>query len=136
MTSPIPPRYRRLLATYPRAWRREHEAVVLGTLLEADEAAGRSHPTRRDRFALLTDGIGVRLGRRHRRTPLPSGAVLHLPTDFHMFNQANGAPLERELSEAEQITQNTHGGSATSEAGNVSPRITGVSLGVGGPGGI
>jgi len=109
MTSPIPPRYRRLLATYPRAWRREHEAVVLGTLLQADEAAGRDHPTRRDRLALLTNGIGVRLGRRHRRTPLPSGAVLHLPADFHLFDQANDAALERELTAAEQITQNAHG---------------------------
>ena len=106
MTSPIPPRYRRLLATYPRGWRREHEAVVLGTLLEVDEAAGRNHPTRRDRFALLIDGLGVRLGRGHRRTPLPSGAVLHLPTDFHLFNQANGAVVEHERTEREQIAEN------------------------------
>ena len=106
MSTQIPPRYRRLLITYPRAWRRQHEAVVLGTLLEVDEAAGRNHPTRRDRFALLTDGIGVRLGGRHRRTPLPSGAVLHLPADFHMFNQANGAIVERQPTEQEQTRAN------------------------------
>src|SRR3954468_23364927 len=57
MNTQIPARYRRLLLTYSRAWRREHETVVLGTLLEADEAAGRSGPSRRDRMGFLLGGM-------------------------------------------------------------------------------
>lgn len=107
MTTTIPPRYRRLLATYPRAWRREHEAVVLSTLLEADEAAGRDRPTRRDRFALLTGGLGVRLGRRHAPIPILAGSNLSLLSDFHLFDQGNGAIVERQPTEQEQIQANT-----------------------------
>jgi hypothetical protein len=106
MTTPIPARYRRLLATYPHAWRRQHETVVLSTLLEADEAAGRDRPTQRDRFALLAGGLSVRLGRRHAPLPILSGSNLGLLTDFHLFDQGNGAIVERQPTEQEQIQAN------------------------------
>src|SRR4051812_45899891 len=106
MNTEIPPRYRRLLITYPRVWRREHESVVLGTLLDADEAAGRTRPGRRDRIGFLLGGMLVRLPHRVR----PSRAVPLLVADagWHPFDQGNGFDPQREPTESEQVTQNAH----------------------------
>ena len=101
MTSPIPPRYRRLLATYPRVWRAEHEQVVLGTLLEADDAAGRTRPALRDRVGFLAGGLLVRLPHHVR----PARLAARLPIDtagFHLFDQTNGLTPRREEPEEER----------------------------------
>src|SRR3954451_5256954 len=104
MTSPIPPRYGRLLASYPRAWRRQHETVVLGTLLEADEAAGRSRPSRRDRMGFLIGGMLARLPPRVK--PPRAARLLIADAGWHSFDQSNGFDPQREPTEAEQVTQN------------------------------
>jgi hypothetical protein len=99
MSTQIPPHYRRLLLTYPRAWRRAHEAVVLGTLLEADSAAGRLRPTRRDRMGLLLGGLLVRLP--HRAAVVHAAPLPVAVAGFHLFDQGNGAAPEREPTESE-----------------------------------
>src|SRR3954470_2936283 len=104
MNTPIPARYHRLLLTYPRAWRREHETVVLGTLLEADEAAGRSRPSRRDRAGFLLGGMLVRLP--HRVKPSRAARLLIADTGWHPFDQSNGFDPQREPTEGEQVRLN------------------------------
>lgn len=59
--------YRRAILAYPRAWRREHGEVMLGTLLDAAEAAGRVVPTLRELASLVAHGLGERLNRRSAR---------------------------------------------------------------------
>ena len=65
MTQPLERRYRRLLLTYPSAYRRERESEMLGTLLEA-AGPGQRWPTAREAAALLAGGLRtrVRLGER------------------------------------------------------------------------
>ena len=99
MNPQMPPRYRRLLITYPRAWRREHESVVLGTLLEADEAAGRTEPSRRDRAGFLLGGILVRLP--HRIRPSRAAPLLIADSGWRPFDQSNGFDPQREPTEGE-----------------------------------
>jgi hypothetical protein len=59
---PLERRYRRLLAAYPPAYRRDHESEILGTLLEA-AAPGQRWPSAREGAALLVGGLrtGARL---------------------------------------------------------------------------
>src|SRR5262245_19659328 len=56
-------RYRRLLAAYPIAYRREYEEEMVGVLMDAAEP-GRRRPSLRDRADLLAGAVQVRL--RHR----------------------------------------------------------------------
>jgi hypothetical protein len=53
-------RYRRWLLAYPRAYRRERGAEILGTLLDAAEP-GRSRPAAREAVRLLGHGLGRRV---------------------------------------------------------------------------
>src|SRR4051794_11773857 len=99
MNAPIPPRYHRLLLTYPRAWRREHETVVLGTLLEADEAVGRGRPSRRDRVGFLIGGMLARLP--HHVRPSRAARLLIADAGWRPFDQSNGSDPEREPTESE-----------------------------------
>jgi hypothetical protein len=99
MDTDIPRRYHRLLITYPRRWRREHETVVLGTLLEADEAAGRSRPHRRHRVGFLVGGMLIRLP--HRVRPSRAAHLLIADAGWHAFDQSNGFDQQREPTEGE-----------------------------------
>jgi hypothetical protein len=129
MPTPVPPAYRRLLLTYPRAGRRAHEAVVLGTLLESDSAAGRLRPTRRDRMGFLLGGLLVRLP--HRVGLVRVAPLLIADAGFHLFDQSNGADPERVLSEAEQTEQNAHSGlpSPEGEVPGLPPVVVGNGFG-------
>jgi hypothetical protein len=51
--------YRRLLLTYPREYRREHEEEILATLVEAAEP-GRHRPSLRETRGLLAGGLRTR----------------------------------------------------------------------------
>ncbi|MGW0435729.1 hypothetical protein ACWDV4_24705 [Micromonospora sp. NPDC003197] len=55
-------RYRRLLFSYPRDYRRERGAEIIGTLLEL-APAGRTRPTLREAANLIRHGMRARLGR-------------------------------------------------------------------------
>jgi len=63
-------RYRRLLVSYPRRWRREHGDEVVGTLLDA-AGPGQRRPTRRETVNLIGNGL------RRRCFPV-SGLLPHL----------------------------------------------------------
>ncbi|MFE1664561.1 hypothetical protein [Microbacterium sp. P02] len=54
-------RYERILRWYPRSWRVQHEQVMLGTLLDMDDARGRSGPTVGEAWSLRLDGLRRRL---------------------------------------------------------------------------
>jgi hypothetical protein len=53
--------YRQLLRAYPLAWRRRHGEVLLGTLLDVDDARGGTGPTPGEVGDLVIRGLGVRL---------------------------------------------------------------------------
>lgn len=53
-------RIRRLLRWYPRSWRAVNEDVVVATMMDAAEAAGRSAPSRAERRAVVIEGLGMR----------------------------------------------------------------------------
>ncbi|WP_457101428.1 hypothetical protein [Microbacterium sp. P5_E9] len=53
--------YERILRWYPRTWRVQHELVVLGTLLDMDDARGRNGPTFGEAWSLRLDGLKHRL---------------------------------------------------------------------------
>ncbi|GAA5210383.1 hypothetical protein [Microbacterium kyungheense] len=57
MTSSNERAYARLLRWYPRWWRDIHGHVVLTTLLDVDEARGRTGPTSDEAWALRWDGL-------------------------------------------------------------------------------
>ena len=77
-------RYQRILRWYPREWREQHEQVMLGTLLDMDDARGRSGPTLGEAWSLRLDGLSRRLRpadngrarRRRRATPVIVGVVI------------------------------------------------------------
>src|SRR3954452_9376103 len=128
MNRPMPPADGRLLVTYPPAWRREHETVVLGTLLEADEAAGRSAPSRRDRMGFLLGGMLVRLP--HRVRPSRAAHLLIADAGWHSFDQSNGFDPQRDPTEGELEHWN-----AAHEAGVGDARVAAIApsgIGVGG----
>ena len=70
-------RYQRILRWYPYEWRVQHEQVMLGTLLDMDDARGWRGPTLGEAWSLRLDGLRRRLlnahdGRaqkRHRASP-------------------------------------------------------------------
>ncbi|GIJ60685.1 hypothetical protein [Virgisporangium aurantiacum] len=64
---PLARRYRRLLVAYPRAYRRERGAELLGALLDA-APPGRTRPTPREAVDLIRAGLRARLGRPASRT--------------------------------------------------------------------
>lgn len=49
--------YERLLRWYPRWWRDTHGRVVLATLLDVDDARGRTGPTPKEAWGLRLDGL-------------------------------------------------------------------------------
>lgn len=55
-------RYRRLLHAYPPAWRREHGAALLGTLLDVDDSRGNTGPTFGQARDLVVHGLAQRIG--------------------------------------------------------------------------
>lgn len=55
-------RYRRMLRWYPADWRAEHEAVVVGILLDQADARGDARPRISDRLALTIGGLRHRFG--------------------------------------------------------------------------
>lgn len=55
-------RYERILRWYPHRWRAQHEQVMLGTLLDMDDARGRSGPTVGEAWSIRLDGLRRRLG--------------------------------------------------------------------------
>ncbi|MEV0457238.1 hypothetical protein [Catellatospora methionotrophica] len=65
--SPLARRYRRLMLTYPRAYRRERGEELLATLLEL-AAPDRARPTLREAANLIGHGLRARLGRPASRT--------------------------------------------------------------------
>lgn len=67
MTGPLARRYRRLLFTYPRAYRRSRGAELLGAMLDA-APPGRTRPTAREAANLIRHGLRARLGRPASRT--------------------------------------------------------------------
>lgn len=54
-------RFAQLLRWYPRAWRDENGAVLLGTMLDAADAQGRRKPGFEDRYFAMLHGLGQRL---------------------------------------------------------------------------
>jgi hypothetical protein len=66
-------RYRRLLLTYPRSWRRAHGAELVTTLLDA-APPDRTRPTRAEALGLLWGGIRIRC--RVRGTGTACAAIL------------------------------------------------------------
>jgi len=77
-------RYQRILRWYPKEWRVQHEQVMLGTLLDIDDARGRRGPTFGEAWSLRLDGLRRRLRladdglaqRRRRMTPVIVGLVI------------------------------------------------------------
>jgi hypothetical protein len=69
---------RLLLLAYPAAYRRQREAEILGTLLEATPA-GRTWPLPRDSRTLVMGGLRARAGLNHR---LPAASSLRLAVLF------------------------------------------------------
>jgi len=54
--------FRRLLAWYPRSWRRDHGDVLVAMMLDDAERTGRSGPSGAERRAAIIHGLGARLG--------------------------------------------------------------------------
>ncbi|WP_457101454.1 hypothetical protein [Microbacterium sp. P5_E9] len=77
-------RYQRILRWYPKEWRAQHEQVMLGTLLDMDDARGRRGPTFGEAWSLRLDGLRRRLRpaddglprRRRRMAPAIVGLVI------------------------------------------------------------
>lgn len=66
-SDPLVRRYQRLLRCYPRAYRRERGAELLGLLLDTTPA-GRTRPTGRAAVDLVLSGLRCRIGRPASRT--------------------------------------------------------------------
>lgn len=54
-------RFRRLLLWYPRSWREGNGDVLLATMLDEAERAGRTRPSAGERWSALGHGLGTRL---------------------------------------------------------------------------
>ncbi|CAO1649010.1 hypothetical protein NYA9BBAC_00123 [Salinibacterium sp. NYA9b] len=54
-------RYRKLIRWYPAVWRARNGEAVVATLLDADDAAGRTSPSTADRSALVVGGLYERV---------------------------------------------------------------------------
>lgn len=52
--------YRRLLRWYPASWRAVHGDVLIGTLMDAAEAEGRTRPSGAEARSMMLHGIGER----------------------------------------------------------------------------
>jgi hypothetical protein len=83
-TDDLRSQYQRLLRWYPREWRRRNEAIVLGTLLDEAQEAGRDHPTAGDRRSLVLGGVVARLNGSGRRS-LVSASALAAGSVFALF---------------------------------------------------
>jgi hypothetical protein len=60
--TPLETTYRRTLRSYPRAWRQQHEHVIIGTLLDVAEAEDRTTPRSAELVHLAASGVLTRLG--------------------------------------------------------------------------
>jgi hypothetical protein len=79
--------YRRMLRWYPAEWRAQHEAAVVGILLDQADERGETKPSAADRFTLAIGGLRRRFGGRQGR----QGAVitpLALATAFLVYYAA------------------------------------------------
>lgn len=54
-------RYARMLRWYPKAWREENGAALLGAMLDSADAHGRLKPSTGERFSSVAHGVGTRL---------------------------------------------------------------------------
>ncbi len=61
--SDLESRYRTVLYWYPSSWREQNAEIVIGTLLDEADAAGRVRPRVTEIADLAVNGIRVRLGR-------------------------------------------------------------------------
>ena len=67
MTQALEDRYRRLLRSYPRGYRQERSAEILGTLMDLARP-GQQRPTVRESAALVLAGLRNRAGAHRRHT--------------------------------------------------------------------
>lgn len=91
----IPRSYRRLLITYPRAWRKAYGDIALTALLDVHAATGQVRPSSADRMRFYAAGISKRTARQRRHILPP------LIVPGHRFDQTNGMIVEREQTAAE-----------------------------------
>ncbi|MCB1298194.1 MAG: hypothetical protein KDB08_04340 [Microthrixaceae bacterium] len=68
--------YARSLRWYPRAWRAEHGAALLGTMLDAAEAEGRDRPSAAERRSAAMHGLGMRLNERFAQRSAAAAVVI------------------------------------------------------------
>lgn len=109
MTAPDPRRFRRLLAWYPRSWRRAHGDMLLALMLDDAEREGRSAPRPAETRAAVVHGLAACLGRTAAIVVASvavalavGGLVVHLlslivgdvaaPYDIAQFASAGAAP--------------------------------------------
>ena len=69
-------RYRSLLRWYPASWRARHGDAVIATLMDADDAEGRSTPSPAERRALIAGGLHERVLARERLSPVGIAALI------------------------------------------------------------
>jgi hypothetical protein len=67
--------YRRLLRWYPLQWRRRNEEIMIGTLLDQAQEAGREHPNSDDRRSLMLGGLRARAVGSGKRSLVGTGAL-------------------------------------------------------------
>lgn len=72
MSNDLEQRYRHALRWYPKRWRLQHQAALLGLLLDQAEAEGRTEMSPADRNNLARHGLA------HRLTPIGIGVLLLL----------------------------------------------------------
>jgi hypothetical protein len=78
MTQPLEDRYRRLLRSYPKAYREERSDEIVATLMELARPGQRT-PTIREAAALVLGGLRTRTGgSRQRTTAMVWAGALHL----------------------------------------------------------
>jgi hypothetical protein len=93
MTSLLARRYRRLLFTYPRAYRRLRGEELLGALLDA-APSGRTRPTAGEAVNLIGHGLRARLGRPASRTVVAWAVLTVVISGVFTASFATGAAWE------------------------------------------
>lgn len=86
--------YRKALARYPRAWRRNHEEALLGVLLDKAEAEGRRHMSKTDRKDLAINSRRLRF---NRALSYVLFAVAGIALLFAATMAISGTPLDVEV---------------------------------------
>lgn len=68
--------FTRLTRWYPKQWRTEHGAVLIGTMMDAAADEGRTRPTRAERRSAVLHGLGTRLNARFALISAAAATVL------------------------------------------------------------